>query len=275
MKTLISVITVCLNAEKDIEFTINSVLEQDFTGYEFLIQDGGSDDHTIGIAERYRELFKDKNIPFRIISEKDEGIYDAMNKAAGYADGEWVIYINAGDALFDKNVLRNLSLELSDRYDVLYGDAVMMDNGMYRMLRAGEAERLRNTNPICHQASITRTGIVRKYSFDCRYKIAADFDLFVKLYLKDADRVKKLDLVFCIFRLGGISNSNIRQREKEFYASRKQNGMKRMLFPRLLIMEVVAFNMFRDFCRKVMGQKYYSKSRGWFSDRHEAVKADV
>ncbi|MCR5012178.1 MAG: sodium-dependent transporter [Lachnospiraceae bacterium] len=81
MKTLISVITVCLNAEKDIEFTMDSVLDQDFTEYEYLIQDGGSDDRTIEIAEGYRERFKERNIPFRIISEKDEGLYDAMNKA--------------------------------------------------------------------------------------------------------------------------------------------------------------------------------------------------
>ena len=88
MKTLISVITVCLNAEKDIEYTIDSVLDQDFTDYEYLIQDGGSDDSTIEIAEKYGKYFENRNIPFRINSEKDTGLYDAMNKAVGRASGE-------------------------------------------------------------------------------------------------------------------------------------------------------------------------------------------
>ena len=275
MSILISVITVCLNAEKDIEYTINSVLDQDFTDYEYLIMDGGSDDSTIDIAERYRARFREKNISFDMVSEKDEGLYDAMNKAAGHAAGEWIIFINAGDALFDRNVLKNLSAEISDRYDVLYGDAVMLEKGMYKLLRAESVERLRNTNPICHQASITRTKAVRKYSFDSRYKIAADFDLFLKIYLSDADRFKELEMPFCVFKLGGISNSNILLREKEFDASRKMNGMKRVRFPGLLIMAVVVFNMLRDLFKEILGQGYYSQSRGWFNDRYEAVKADV
>lgn len=275
MKTLISVITVCLNAEKDIEFTIDSVLDQDFTEYEYLIQDGGSDDRTIEIAEGYRERFKERNIPFRIISEKDEGLYDAMNKAAGSAEGEWLIYMNAGDGFFDGDVLKNLSEEVSDKYDVLYGDAVMLEKDMYKLLRAENTDRLRVTNPICHQASLTRTEMIRKNPFDSRYKIAADFDFFLKLYLADADRIKKTDRVFSVFSLGGISNSNIFQREKEFNASRKQNGMKRVLFPGLLILAVVAFNLARNILKEIMGKGYYSKSRGWFSDRYEAVKTDV
>ena len=275
MKTLISVITVCLNAESDIAYTIDSVLDQDFADFEYLIMDGGSEDSTLEIAERYRARFKEKNISFDMISEKDKGLYDAMNKAAGRAAGEWIIFINAGDALFDRNVLKSLSAEVSEHYDVLYGDAVMLEKGMYKLLRAETVERLRNTNPICHQASLTRTATVRKYLFDERYKIAADFDLFLKIYVSDADRFKKLEMPFCVFRLGGISNSNILQREQEFDASRKANGIKRVMFPGLLIMAVVIFNMFRDITKEILGPGYYSPGRGWFNDRYETVKADV
>ncbi len=269
-KKLISVITVCLNAEKEIGFTIDSVLKQDYTNYEYLIKDGGSDDSTIEIAEKYINRFSEKNIPFRIISEKDEGLYDAMNQSAQYAKGEWIIYINSGDELFDNKVLSLLSSEISDQYDILYGDAVLTENEKYKLLKAGCLERFKYTNPICHQASLTRTDIIRKNLFDKRYFIASDFDLFLKLYLLNANRFKKTDISFCVFRLGGISNSRVLQREKEFNTSRKINGLKRVAFPHLQIMRIVFVEKIRKAAIIILGKGFYSENRGWYSDKYKA-----
>ena len=144
----ISVTTVSLNAGNDIESTINSILNQSFTDYEYLIIDGGSVDATIEIAKRYTKNFLEKGISYRIISEKDEGIYDAMNKAAKYANGEWIIYINAGDALFDSTVLERLSSEIADDLDVIYGDAVLLDHNKYKLLKAKSLEFFKYSNPI-------------------------------------------------------------------------------------------------------------------------------
>ncbi len=269
-KKLISVITVCLNAENEIGFTIDSVLKQDYTNYEYLIKDGGSDDSTIEIAEKYINRFSEKNIPFRIISEKDEGLYDAMNQSSQYAEGEWIIYINAGDELFDNNVLSRLSSEISDQYNVLYGDAVLTENEKYKLLKAGCLERFKYTNPICHQASLTRTDVIRKYLFDKRYFIASDFDLFLKLYLLDDNRLKKTDIVFCIYRLGGISNSRVLLREKEFNTSRKKNGLKRVIFPHLQIIKNVFIEEIRKIAVIILGNRFYSENRGWYSDKYKA-----
>lgn len=269
-KKLISVITVCLNAEKEIGFTIDSVLKQDYTNYEYLIKDGGSDDSTIEIAEKYINRFSEKNIPFRIISEKDEGLYDAMNQSAQYAKGEWIIYINAGDELFDNKVLSLLSSEISDQYDILYGDAVLTENEKYKLLKAGCLERFKYTNPICHQASLTRTDIIRKNLFDKRYFIASDFDLFLRLYLLNDKRFKKPDIVFCVYRLGGVSNSRVFQREKEFNTSRKINGLKRVAFPHLQIMRIVFVEKIRKAAIIILGKGFYSENRGWYSDKYKA-----
>lgn len=274
-KPLISVITACFNAEKDIEYTIKSVLNQDYADYEYLIKDGGSSDSTLEIAHKYEARFKERNISYRIISDSDDGIYDAMNKAAMHADGEWIIYINAGDALFDEKVLSSLSSDISDEWDVLYGNAALLDNNKYKLLSGGDLTRFKNTNPICHQATLTRTDIVRRYLFNTRYKIAADFDLFLKLYVSGEQRFKRTDTVFCIFRFGGVSNKKVLQREKEFNESRKQNGIKRTALPHLQVLGVVLLYLIRRIAICVLGMKFYSARRGWYSDKYEMVKAHV
>ena len=97
---LLSIVTVCLNAEQLIGRTIDSVLRQDMDDYEYLIVDGASADRTLAIAESYRPAFDEKGIRYTIVSERDSGIYNAMNKGARLASGEWICYMNAGDAFF-------------------------------------------------------------------------------------------------------------------------------------------------------------------------------
>ncbi|MBR3041005.1 MAG: glycosyltransferase [Lachnospiraceae bacterium] len=271
-KTRFSVITVCLNAEKEIEYTINSVLNQDDTDYEYLIKDGQSNDATIEIAEKYRDRFREKNISFRIISEKDEGLYDAMNRSAEYANGEWIMYLNAGDALFDEHVLTRLSSEVSGKYDVIYGNTVLLENGKYKLLKAGETSCFKNYNPICHQSSITRTEIVRKYLFDAKYEIAADFDLFIKIFSADEKSFRKLDDTLCIYRLGGVSSNRVLKREKEFDASRRSNGLKRVAFPHLQITRVVLIEGTRKLAKKILGKNFYSEKRGWYPEKYKAAQ---
>ena len=270
-KTLISVITVCLNSEADIERTIRSVLDQDGVDFEYLVKDGQSLDSTVRIAENYRNRFKKKSITYRIISQRDSGLYDAMNQAAGFASGEWIIYINAGDALYDNSVLSRLSSEISEGVDVVYGDAVQLDNDKYKLLKAKGIETIKYINPICHQAALTRTTIVKKYRFDLKYPIAADFDLFLRLYLSNENSFKKLNFPVCIFRLGGISSSRVFQREREFNTSRKINGLKRVPFPHLQILKIVLIDTIRKMAIKIMGSGFYSDRRGWYSDKEKAL----
>lgn len=252
----------CLNAEKLIENTIKSILNQDFAGFEYLIMDGLSSDSTVEIAERYSERFAEKEVCFRIISERDNGLYDAMNKAAACAQGEWIIYINAGDMLFDKHVLSRLSPEISDDADVVYGDAALMEKGKYKILKAKPVDGFKTGNPICHQASITRADLIRKYPFDTGYKIASDFDQFLKMYLSGKVRFKKIDFTFCYFLLGG-SSCNVFIREKEFDRSRTKNGMKKRLLPKCHILDRVTVDVIRCIAIKIMGSKFYSDKRGW------------
>ena len=104
----VSVITVCFNSENEIRETIESVLKQDFTDYEYIVKDGKSQDRTISILHEYEEDFEKKGIVYRIISEKDGSIYRAMNEGIKFSNGEWLNFMNAGDTFANSSVLKNI-----------------------------------------------------------------------------------------------------------------------------------------------------------------------
>lgn len=113
----ISIITVCFNAANGIERTIRSVISQSFINKEYIIIDGGSSDNTLNIISKYR------NGVTKLISEKDNGIYDAMNKGIKYANGEWVIFMNAGDTFASPHVLSEiLETDIPQNVDFIYSD---------------------------------------------------------------------------------------------------------------------------------------------------------
>lgn len=126
MNKKITVVTVCFNASETIKSTIESVLNQNYYDFEYVIVDGKSKDDTYKIVESYDKKFEEKNIKYMHNSEKDNGIFDAMNKAANIANGEWIIYMNADDTFYDNSVLSNISKYLKDNADVVYGNTIRL-----------------------------------------------------------------------------------------------------------------------------------------------------
>ena len=114
----LSIVTICYNAESEIEKTILSVSKQLFKDYEYIIVDGKSNDKTMDIIERYSDKID------TIISEPDNGIYDAMNKGIDCAKGKWTIFLNAGDYFYNDEVLLKLftKLDIYENIDVAYGN---------------------------------------------------------------------------------------------------------------------------------------------------------
>ncbi|MEO5572123.1 MAG: glycosyltransferase family 2 protein [Bacteroidia bacterium] len=117
----ISIITVCLNDRSGLEKTIESVLSQTFSDYEYIIVDGGSTDGTIDIIKKYNTTITHS------VSEKDRGIYHAMNKGISFAKGEYCLFLNAGDFLCDENVLMQVFANKFSS-DIIYGN-LLYDNG--------------------------------------------------------------------------------------------------------------------------------------------------
>ena len=119
---VISVVTIVFNGINAIEKTINSIINQSYKDVEYIIIDGGSTDGTVGIIKKY---FSKLNY---WISEKDKGIYDAMNKGITAANGEWIVFINCGDFFYSKNVLEEIFIKKKNeiiKADILYGGSKM------------------------------------------------------------------------------------------------------------------------------------------------------
>lgn len=119
IKPRVSVITICYNAVNTLEETIISVINQDYQNLEYIVIDGGSKDGTVDVIQKYSEFIS------LWVSEKDDGIFDAMNKGYRSSRGEWIIYVNSGDKFYDNKSLSNL-LKLHDisAFDVVYGDSI-------------------------------------------------------------------------------------------------------------------------------------------------------
>lgn len=206
---LLSIVTVCFNSEKTIERTIKSVLNQTFTNYEYIFIDGASNDRTNEIINKYKIKFKNKDIPVKHISEKDNGIYDAMNKGAKFASGKWINYMNSDDYFYSEDVLKNV-FEDKDilNYDVIYGNTCFIKENKKYIEKGKDIESIIKHIPFCPQSSFVKTNLQNEYGFNCKYKISADFDFFLRLYI-DKKIFIYIDKIVSNFSFGGVSNSNL------------------------------------------------------------------
>ena len=174
---MITVVTVCYNAEDTIEETIHSVIEQTYSNKEYLIIDGNSTDRTLDIIKKYQNYDY-----ISVISETDKGLYDAMNKSLDMADGDYIIFLNSGDQFCDKDVLSDIEQYLGA--DLVYGNVVRRKEngdllekypGKYRLFWL-----LLQGKMVSHQVIFTRLEIMKQYRFDLSYKITADFNFLVR-----------------------------------------------------------------------------------------------
>lgn len=176
-ESIISIITVAYNCASDIEKTIKSIINQTYTNIEYIIIDGGSTDGTVDIIKKYTD-----KITFWI-SEPDNGIYDAMNKGIGRANGKWINFMNAGDSFFNDNVLSDIFEEnISDKVSVIYGDTLQCFSYGRFITKAEELPLLKTHMVFCHQSSFVLLSLLKTYLFDTTYKLCADYNLFYKLY---------------------------------------------------------------------------------------------
>lgn len=195
----ISVITVCRNVLADVQRTAASVMEQTYTNYEYIFVDGASTDGTV-------EWLKEQN---GIIwcSEPDKGIYDAMNKGVRLAKGEWIIFMNAGDTFYDKDVLHRIAPYLENEYGLVYGDIVKERKGQ-EVIKHAELPHNSHRMFFCHQALFTRTDLLRETPFDTTHKLSADFKFVKQMYLKSVP-MRYVPQVIACFDTHGVSNTRL------------------------------------------------------------------
>lgn len=175
---MISVITVTWNAEHIVEETIRSVCQQKNKEFEFLLIDGDSTDGTV---DKVRALLREGGFPERntvVVSERDRGVFDAMNKGVGRCKGDYVLFLNGGDRFYNENVIDHLESSIAATpADAIYGRTMMQfyeGRGIY-------TENERQGDPIMpfiHQSAIVKTSILKRHPFDLSYKVVADREFF-------------------------------------------------------------------------------------------------
>lgn len=179
---LFSVVTVTWNAAAVLPPTLRSVESQTCLDYEYLVVDGASSDDTLSLVGQADIVNK------RVVSEKDRGLYDAMNKAISLARGTFIVWLNAGDSFADSEVLERLSqlAQENPSADVLYGQTMLVDGSRAvvgpRHLTAPErldANSFKRGMVVCHQAFIARREVMPEY--DLQYRYSADYDWCVKI----------------------------------------------------------------------------------------------
>lgn len=206
---LFTIITVCLNTQDCIRETIQSVLDQTTTNFEYIIKDGISSDDTVKIAQSFSAAFAERGISYRIISRKDNGIYDAMNQAIEEAQGQWILYLNAGDSFFSKETLETVerSSEL-DTADIVYGDVVYASNNMYYLEKASPIEQIKDHMPFCHQSVFVKKWVYEEAGYSTEYRICSDY-LFFRQRYREGKRFSYLPMTIAVFQKGGVSSNNI------------------------------------------------------------------
>lgn len=233
---LVSVITVVYNSENHISDTIESVLNQDYENVEYVIIDGGSTDATISKIEKYKEKIQ------ILISEKDSGIFFAMNKALNLASGDWVVFINSGDKFHNRKTLSNVFLnrDLQD-IDLLYGDVILYDPNESYLFKSKTNKWKINLNAICHQSVFIRRIIHNK--FDTKYKIAADHAIIYPLI--KSNKVLYLNLVLSEILIGGVSSNLPLARKEKFMISFNEGGLFDMIMAGIIFL----YNASKEFVK--------------------------
>lgn len=209
-KLLITIITVVYNGAQFLEETIKSVIKQTHDNVEYIIIDGGSTDGTLDIIRQY-----ENEIDYWV-SEKDRGIYDAMNKGIILATGDWINFMNAGDLFYTLDTLKNTFYEKNYDDDILFGNVHIQYPDFSRIETAGNPHYLWRGMQFCHQSIFVRTANHKLNSFNINNLIAADLQFFYKAYQNNL-KFRRLDYVISSVLTGGLSESN---RIKTIIASR-------------------------------------------------------
>ena len=211
IKPKISIITPCLNSEKTIRDTMESVLHQTYKNIEYIIVDGGSEDRTLEIIHEYEHLFNGR---LKYISEKDNGIYDAMNKGIRQSKGK-LIGIIGSDDYYETDAVEKVAAHMTkDVYQVLYGYCRVLDgNRMKNIDRKNHKALVQAMLP--HATCFVTREIYRDFGmFLTVFKIAGDYELIIRLYCDKRVIFTQIKEILANFRIGGASSSKKSQVEK-------------------------------------------------------------
>lgn len=223
---LLTVLTVVFNGAETLERTILSVINQSYDNVEFIIIDGGSTDGTLDIIRKYEHVID------YWLSEPDDGIYDAFNKAVRCASGDWLCFIGADDYLWDDDVLSNIApslLNAPPELKLIYGSVAIINSRQEPIYHTGEPWEAAKSKwgfstPIPHQGLLHRRSWFEQYGlYDTTFRIAGDYENLLRGYPNE-NALFIPDLVVTGMALGGVSSTpknSIKSLKEMYFAQRK------------------------------------------------------
>lgn len=236
----ISVITATWNSGKTIKDTLISVLNQSYTNVEHIIKDGGSKDDTLAICNDYEKHFytnEDKGRTIRILSDKDKGIYDAMNQGIKAATGDVIGILNSDDFYTSDDVLARVAEEFANnpKLEAVYGDIhFVKDENLKKCTRYFSSRyfrpwALRFGFMPAHPSFYVRREVYDKYGlYDLDFRTSSDFEMMVRLFVKEKIRSKYINKDFVTMRAGGESTAGLEAKRKvnrDIAGSLKKHGV--------------------------------------------------
>lgn len=221
MNPKFSIITIVYNGETFIEGTMKSVLNQTFTDYEYIIIDGASKDSTVSLIQ---DIAQNAPLSIKWISEPDKGLYDAMNKGLHLATGDFVLFLNAGDWLFEATTLEKIAAAATPTTDILYGETMLVDETrqhigtrtnitVQKLPKNLTWKSMRLGMVVCHQSFLPARKIAPQYMEN---NLAADIDWVISC-LKNGGNVTNTHTIVSEYLMGGVSKKRHQQSLKDRY----------------------------------------------------------
>lgn len=274
-----SIITVCYNSEDTIKQTIESVLNQTYKNYEHIIVDGDSNDKTLSIIKEY--INKSNKIVY--ISEKDTGIYNAMNKGVRLATGDLVVFLNSDDT-FENNALDLVCKYYDNQTDIIYGNIsweeqfnsriFIKDLNLkpYNYVGSNEKnnelmsleclEKIKNA----HNATFVKREIIKNNLFDESLKICSDYKFFLNMYIQKR-KVKYIPYKITTMKMGGISTTQLELGLKEHIKCEKEILGFTTVDERQQLKKIKKQQIIKRISKILLNEKIYVKNRylnrGW------------
>jgi len=235
--TKLSIITVNLNNKHGLEKTIRSVASQNFIDYEFIVIDGASTDGSLKIIEKYKDTIS------YFVSEKDTGIYNAMNKGIKMANGKYLQFLNSGDYLLNKEILKKVFSIITNK-DIYYGSSLRRSEigNLYEFTEPNDLTFKRFFDySICHQSMFIKRKLFKKFGmYDESLKIVADWKFNVNTIILNNCSLFFLKFPIVFYDTMGISSKKRRLSTKE-----KNNCMKNMI-PKRILLDYIKHNINLD-----------------------------
>ncbi len=244
----ISIVTINYNNFVGLKRTIESIIRQTYTDFEFIVIDGGSNDGSVELIKKH------ENVITYWCSEKDKGIYDAQNKGILKSTGEYLVFMNSGDTFYDKHVFdKFIKIQNSNDKGIIYGDVNTINGDVHTLEIQNEelAPYFWYKKTLNHQAAFVKRELFNMFGlYNIEFRISSDFDFFLKVWLKKPNEYFYYNFTICNFYLDGLSQQKenfdtlIKEREiiyVRLFSEKLHKQMKRQ-FRRTLPLKSRIFN---------------------------------